>query len=160
MFEHFKAPQTINELVDAITEWLGEKVWPDLSGYADALPEPDTNRAVERSPFFVVTAPSGTAGVEPTSGPASRAQIAIYLQVRSSKSDGTDYLWAVRTLRDCIDGLRMALYRSPTGITFGARPGSMSWEIPDSQPRPVWQAAIHIEFEVKSAARDNAEFLC
>lgn len=160
MLEHFRTPQTVNELVSALTRWLGESVWAGLTGYADALPEPDTDRAVERSPFFVVTAPSGTAGVEPTSTAASRAQIAIYLQIRSSKADGTDYLWAVRTLRDCIDGLRMALYKSPSGIVCGARPGSMSWEIPDAQPRPVWQAAIRIEFEVKSPARDNAEFLC
>jgi hypothetical protein len=58
-----------------------------------------------------------------------------------------------------IDGLRQNLYKDPIGIVCGARPGQLSWEIPEAQPRPVWQARIRVEFELKSETRDNAGFL-
>ena len=32
MFDHFHTPQTVNELVSALTKWLGESVWQGLTG--------------------------------------------------------------------------------------------------------------------------------
>ncbi len=157
-----KSPQTVSELIDALCAWLSNDVWPGLPGYADALPEPDTGRAVERSPFFCVVASSGTCGVN-RGNPAqssARVSVSIYLQVRSAQADGTDYFWAVRTLRNRIDALARALYTPSNGIVCGALPGAMSWEIPESQPRPVWQAVARVEFELKSQARYNGGFLC
>lgn len=159
--KHMKEPQTVSELIDGLVRWLGSEVWPGLAGYPDALPEPSIDRMVERSPFFCVVAGSGTAGVNQGT-PAtsvSLVTVEIFLQVRSSQSDGKNYYWAVRTLRNLIDGLRENLYNNPIGIVCGARPGSMSWEIPEVQPRPVWQARIRVEFELKSETRDNAGFL-
>ena len=159
--KHMQTPQTVSELIDGLVDWLGSDVWPGLPGYADALPEPNIDRMVERSPFFCVVAGSGTAGVNQGSPAASVSSVIveIFLQVRSSQADGTNYFWAARTLRNLIDGLCQNLYKDPIGIVCGARPGQLSWEIPEAQPRPVWQARIRVEFELKSETRDNAGFL-
>lgn len=153
MDTNFTASFTVNELVAALTAWL-ESVWPGYTGFPNACPEPDNDRAVDRAPFFVVYANSGSFGVD-----AASTQIEIILQIRTSKTDNTDAAWAVQTLRDRIDELGRELYKPPDGIIHGARPGALTWEIPAEQPRPVWQARVSIDFGMRSAARDNADFL-
>lgn len=152
---------TANELAERLTDWLAADVWPGYTGYCDACPEPAVDRSVDRCPFFVVEITRGAYGVNRgnASQSAATADVSILLQIRTSKTDGTDYLWAVRTLRDCIDALGQKLYNPPNGVIFGALPGNLSWEIPAAQPRPVWQARIDISFELRSAARDNGGFL-
>lgn len=152
---------TVNELVEHLASWLEAEVWPGYTGYRDACPEPSVDRAEDRCPFFIVEASRGSYGVDRGSPAQSSAtaDITIFLQVRTSKADGTDYLWAVRTLRDCIDALGQNLYKNSNGVIFGALPGNLSWEIPDPQPRPVWQARIDITFELRSATHDNGGFL-
>lgn len=144
---------TVNELVAALTAWL-ESVWPGYTGFPNACPEPDNDRAVDRAPFFVVYANSGSFGVVSAS-----TRIEIILQIRTSKTDNTDAAWAVQTLRNRIDELGRELYKPADGIIQGARPRELTWDIPAEQPRPVWQARISIDFEMRSAARENADFL-
>ena len=148
-----KLPFTVNELVASLAVWL-ESVWPGYTGFPNAFPEPDNDRAIDRAPFFVVYANSGSFGVD-----AASTRIEIILQIRTSKTDSTDATWAVQTLRNRIDELGRELYKPADGIIHGARPGEMTWEIPAEQPRPVWQARVSIDFEMRSAARDNADFL-
>lgn len=152
---------TANELVEKLTEWLHDEVWPAFKGYANACPEPAENRAIDRSPFFVVEAFSGTYGVNQGNQAQSTAtaDVTIKLQVRTEKAEGTDYAWAVQTLRDCIDALGQKLYNPPDGIIFGVRPGNLEWYMPEAQPRPVWQARIRLSFELRSATRCNGGFL-
>lgn len=151
---------TVNELVARVSDILSG-IWPGYTAFPDACPEPPNNRAIDRSPFFVVYANSGTYG--PNEGAARRSAsictLNIILQIRTAEADGTDCVWAVRTLHDRIDELGRELYKSPIGIVAGARPGVMSWEIPEEQPRPVWQARITVQFEILSAARENGDFL-
>ena len=153
MDTNLTASFSVNELVAALTAWL-ESVWPGYTGFPNACPEPDNDRAVDRAPFFVVYANSGSFGVD-----ASSTRIEIILQIRTSKTDSTDATWAVQTLRDRIDELGRELYKPADGIIQGARPGGLTWEIPAEQPRPVWQARVSIDFAVRSAARDNSDFL-
>ena len=153
MDTNLTASFSVNELVAALTAWL-ESVWPGYTGFPNACPEPDNDRAVDRAPFFVVYANSGSFGVD-----ASSTRIEIILQIRTSKTDSTDATWAVQTLRDRIDELGRELYKPADGIIQGARPGGLTWEIPAEQPRSVWQARVSIDFAVRSAARDNADFL-
>lgn len=150
----FKA-KTVNDLVDALTIWLG-KVWPDLTGYAHALPEPANDRSIERTPLFVVTSSSGTYGV----GEATAA-INIGIQVSSdAKVEFQDYQYACKWLRDKIDAFGRAVYLPAAGILFGCAPRSpMSWALPVSQPRPIWQAQITITFDLPGASRENDGFL-
>lgn len=147
--------RTVNELVEALTAWLGE-LWPDLRGYAHALPEPSVDHTVDRGPLYVVTASAGTFGV----GEAT-AVIVIGIQVSSdAKVEMQDYAFACRWLRDKIDAFGRALYDAPYGIVCGCRPRSpFSWILPASQPRPVWQAQITLTFDLPSTARENGEFL-
>lgn len=155
-----RSPQTVSGLLDALVVWLRD-VWPGLRVYPDALPDPNTDRFDERSPFCCLVASSGRCGVnvgDPDVS-AARVDVSFYLQLRTSEKGGTDYFWAVRTLRNFIDSLRRALYNPATGIVCGALPGAMSWEIPEAQPRPVWQAVARVEFEVKSDGRENGDFL-
>lgn len=151
--EQLSAPVTVNELIAGMTDFLSS-VWAGYTGYAEACPEPAGDRSVDRSPFYVVTASRGSYGVDSAS-----VTMRILLQVRTSQTDGTDQTWAVRTLRDRIDELGQALYVPPNGILLGALPGEMTWEIPDVQPRPVWQAAITISWSLRSATRQNDGFL-
>lgn len=147
--------RTVNELVEALTAWLGE-LWPDLRGYAHALPEPAVDHTVDRGPLYVVTASAGTFGV----GEAT-AVIVIGIQVSSdAKVPMQDYAYACAWLREKIDGLGRALYDPPCGLVCGCRPRSpFSWVLPASQPRPVWQAQVTITFDLPSTARENGDFL-
>lgn len=146
---------TVNELIESLTAWLGD-LWPDLAGYAHALPEPATDSTVTRGPLYVVTAGTGTFGV----GEAT-ATVVIGIQVASdAKVEMQNYAYACRWLRDKIDALGRALYDSPCGLVCGCRPRSpFSWVLPASQPRPVWQAQVTITFDLPSTARQNGGFL-
>lgn len=147
--------RTTNDLVEMLTGWLGT-IWPDLTGYAHALPEPSNDRSVDRSPLFVVTSPSGSYGV----GEAF-AEIVVGIQVSSDARDEMrDYAYACRWLREKIDKLGIALYSNHDGVIFGCSPRSpMSWQLPTAQPRPVWQAQVTITFDLPGAARHNGGFL-
>lgn len=146
---------TVNELIESLTAWLSP-LWPDLRGYAHALPEPATDSTVTRGPLYVVTAGAGTFGV----GEAT-ATVVIGIQVASdAKVEMQTYAYACRWLRDKIDALGRALYDSPCGLVCGCRPRSpFSWVLPASQPRPVWQAQVTITFDLPSTARQNGDFL-
>jgi hypothetical protein len=147
--------KTVNELIECMTAWLIE-LWPDLHGYAHALPEPANDHTVERGPLFVVTAPSGTYGV----GEAT-ATLIIGIQVSSdAKVPMQNYSYACRWLRDKIDAFGRAIYLPPDGLIFGCSPRSpFSWALPTGQPRPVWQAQITITFDLPGASRENNNFL-
>lgn len=147
--------KTPNELVEMLTAWLHDEVWPDLTGYAHGMPEPANDRSVDRTPFFVVTASAGTYGY----GVASTT-IIIGVQVESDAKDTMrTYAWACQRLRDKIYQLGQALYRAPVGLVFGCRPHELTWSIPTAQPRPQWQAQITIPFDLPGMAPDNGEFL-
>lgn len=147
--------RTVNELVECLTEWL-RPIWPDLTGYAHALPEPANDRSIDRTPLYVVTSSSGSYGV----GEAS-CQIVVGIQVASdAKVKIQDYRFACKWLRDKIDAFSHAIYRPGDGIIFGCRPHSpFTWSLPASQPRPVWQAQITIDFDLCGASRENNDFL-
>jgi hypothetical protein len=147
--------KTVNELVEQLTEWL-RGLWPDLTGYAHALPEPANDHTVERGPLFVVTASSGTYGV----GEAS-ATLTVGIQVSSdAKVPMQDYAYACKWLRDKIDAFSRAVYLPADGLIFGCAPRSpLSWVLPTAQPRPVWQAQITITFDLPGASRENDGFL-
>lgn len=147
--------RTVNELVECMTAWLS-RIWPDLTGYAHALPEPVNDHTAERGPLFVVTSSAGTFGV----GEAT-AVLVIGIQVSSdAKVPMQNYAYACKWLRDKIDALGRALYDAPCGLVCGCRPRSpLSWVLPASQPRPVWQAQVTITFDLPSTARENGDFL-
>ena len=146
---------TVNELIESLTAWLAP-LWPDLRGYAHALPEPATDSTVTRGPLYVVTAGAGTFGA----GEAT-ATVVIGIQVASdAKVEMQNYAYACRWLRDKIDALGRALYDSPCGLVCGCRPRSpLSWVLPAAQPRPVWQAQVTVTFDLPSTARQNGGFL-
>lgn len=148
-----RSAKTANELVECLTAWLAE-LWPDLTGYAHALPEPSNDRTADRSPLFVVTAGAGKYGV----GEAS-VTITIGIQVSSDARDSMkNYAYACKWLRDKIDALGLALYARPR--VFDCAPMSpFSWVLPSGQPRPVWQAQITVEFVLPGASRVNDGFL-
>ena len=150
----FKA-KTTNELVEALTAWLGE-LWPDLTGYAHALPEPANDRSIERTPLFVVTSSSGTYGVG-----VATAVITIGIQVMSdAKVELQNFEYACKWLRDKIDAFCRAVYLPADGLLFGCAPRSpLSWSLPAAQPRPIWQAEITITFDLPGASRENDGFL-
>lgn len=147
--------RTVNELVEGLTDWL-RNLWPDLHGYAHALPEPANDHTVERGPLYVVTAGAGTFGVG-----EQTAVVVVGIQVSSNaKVEMQNYAYACRWLRDKIDAFGQAIYQAPDGIVLGCRPRSpFSWVLPSSQPRPVWQAQITITFDLPSTARENGDFL-
>ena len=147
--------RTVNELIAALTAWLAP-IWPDLRGYAHALPEPDVDSLVKRGPLYVVTASAGTFGV----GEAT-AVVVVGIQVASdAKVVRQNYEFACQWLRDKIDAFGRALYDAPCGLVCGCRPRSpFSWVLPASQPRPVWQAQVTITFDLPSTARQNGDFL-
>lgn len=147
--------KTVNDLVECLTGWL-RVLWPDLTGYAHALPEPANDRSVDKTPLFVVTCSSGSYGV----GEAS-CQIVIGIQVSSdAKVEMQNYQYACKWLRDKIDAFGHAIYRSADGLLFGCAPRSpFSWSLPTAQPRPVWQAQITITFDLPGASRENNDFL-
>lgn len=147
--------RTVNELIAALTAWLAP-IWPDLHGYAHALPEPDVDSLVKRGPLYVVTASAGTFGV----GEAT-AVVVVGIQVASdARVVRQNYEFACQWLRDKIDALGRALYDAPCGLVCGCRPRSpFSWVLPASQPRPVWQAQVTITFDLPSTARQNGDFL-
>lgn len=147
--------RTVNGLVEGLTDWL-RNLWPDLHGYAHALPEPANDHTVERGPLYVVTAGAGTFGVG-----EQTAVVVVGIQVASNaKVEMQTYAYACRWLRDKIDALGRALYDSPCGLVCGCRPRSpFSWVLPASQPRPVWQAQVTITFDLPSTARQNGDFL-
>lgn len=147
--------RTVNELVEALTGWLSG-IWPDLTGYAHALPEPSVDSTVSRGPLFVVTAGAGTFGVN-----EATAVIVIGIQVASDASSPLKtYAFACKWLRDKIDAFGNAVYNPPDGLLFGCRPRSpFSWVLPTAQPRPVWQAQVTITFDLPSTARANGDFL-
>lgn len=148
--------RTTNELVECLTEWLSG-LWPDLTGYAHALPEPANDHTVSRDPLFVVTSSAGTLGVG-----VATAVVVIGIEVSSNaKIEMQNYAYACKWLRDKIDAFGQAIYGPADGIIFGCRPRSpFSWVLPASQPRPVWQAQITITFDLPSTARNNGDFLC
>lgn len=147
--------KTVNELVECLTDWL-RPIWPDLHGYAHALPEPANDHTVERGPLYVVTASAGTYGV----GEAT-ATILIGIQVASdAKTPMQNYAYACKWLRDKIDAFGRAVYLPADGILFGCPPRSpLSWSLPTAQPRPVWQAQITLTFDLPGASRENDNFL-
>lgn len=147
--------RTVNELIAALTAWL-EPIWPDLRGYAHALPEPDVDSLVKRSPLYVVTASAGTFGVG-----EAMAVVVVGIQVASdAKVVRQNYEFACQWLRDKIDAFGRALYDAPCGLVCGCRPRSpLSWVLPASQPRPVWQAQVTVTFDLPSTARQNGDFL-
>lgn len=147
--------KTVNELVECLTDWL-RPIWPDLHGYAHALPEPANDHTVERGPLYVVTASAGTYGV----GEAT-ATILIGIQVASdAKTPMQNYAYACKWLRDKIDAFGRAVYLPADGILFGCSPRSpLSWSLPTAQPRPVWQAQITLTFDLPGASRENDNFL-
>lgn len=147
--------RTVNELIEALVQWLAP-LWPDLHGYAHALPEPATDSTVTRGPLYVVTSSAGTFGVG-----EHTATVVIGIQVSSdAKVEMQDYAFACKWLRDKIDAFGRALYDAPYGIVCGCRPRSpFSWILPASQPRPIWQAQITLTFDLPSTARENGDFL-
>lgn len=147
--------KTVNELIDCLTRWL-RPIWPDLTGYAHALPEPANDRSFDRTPLYVVTASAGTYGV----GEAT-ATIVIGIQVSSdAKKELENYEFACKWLRDKIDAFGRAIYLPADGLLFGCAPRSpFSWSLPAAQPRPVWQAQITITFDLPGASRENNDFL-
>ena len=147
--------KTVNELIDCLTEWL-RPIWPDLTGYAHALPEPDNDRTKKREPLYVVTSSSGTYGV----GEAT-ATLGIGIEVSSdAKKELENYVYACKWLRDKIDAFGRAVYLPADGLLFGCAPRSpFTWSLPGDQPRPVWQAQITITFDLPGASRENNDFL-
>lgn len=147
---------TVSELIDFAKAYL-EAIWPGFTGYAEALPEPTRTPPLQRAPLFVVMASSGTAGVGAND---SAVTLQIVAEVTSdAKVEGQNYMWAIKTLRSCVDRLIQALYKSTTSRLFGCVPGVLTWNLAQSTVRPAWQVQIDVNFEIPRPVADVSDFL-
>lgn len=145
---------TTSDLVDLFVKFLG-RIWAGFTGYAEAMPEPERSPRVERPPLFVVMAPNGSIGMDET-----KTTLQIVAEVASdAKVEGRDYLWAIKTLRSCVDAFAHWLYKDTTMRAFGCIPGVMDWSLSQTAPRPAWQVQIEIEVTMPRAGNTVSDFL-
>ena len=141
---------TPEDLITGLESLLGE-IWKNVVIYGDVYPEPERNKD-RNQPYAVILAQNGTYGM----GGAS-CGVFIALAVKGGAANDMSARDCVRWLRDRIQELCLSLYRDCT--FHGTIPSGISWNIPESASRPVWEASISITFELPSAAHDNKGFL-
>jgi hypothetical protein len=146
--------QNTNDLVDKLYDFCS-KIWPDVTGYKDALPDPDSKtRPQNRTPLFVIIAQTGR-----YSCVSAYVDVQIGLQFASNASENISYIEAVRQIRNHVDKFNLEIFNHPSGLFYGALIGDISWEIPADAARPVWQGLMNITFELPHGVHNNNNFL-
>jgi hypothetical protein len=154
------ARTTTSGLLDALVARLGEiapAFWGLSTKSAERAPTvvagwlpPKTGPDDERFPFLIARPRTGIDPEQSAADPGSRATFEVIVGTYSDTDDG----W--RDLLLVIDAIRQS---------FGAKPnlggayehiGPLTWDIPEDQLRPQWQAVVTLQFALPRPQRVEA----